>query len=159
MRWEDWLENWPRKRHFHYISREKTLFLKFMLLPEEVESQRFANMDSTSTTPLLEVDSNHDLEEISFQPVSAPSRQHQIIITCPHQSITSDQPESIIFRKLQSNTPFPLGLQHHSFPSSSSENLTCSNNQNENLLSDCSYLTSFSHLETPIHSSIIFSGM
>lgn len=47
-----------------------------MFLPEKVENQRFTNIDSINTTPLLEVDSNHDLKENFFQPISAIPRQH-----------------------------------------------------------------------------------
>lgn len=50
-----------------------------MLLPEEVENQRFANMDRTGSTLPLEVESNHDPEEISFEPASATPCQHELV--------------------------------------------------------------------------------
>ncbi len=93
-RWENWPENRPRRRHFHYISRERTPSLP---LPEEVENQRLANIDRTGTTPPLEVDSNHDLEANSFQPGSAIPRQHQLVTSRQRQSISPHQPESINF--------------------------------------------------------------
>ena len=64
--WEDWPKDWPQRRHFYYISSEKTLSLEPMLLPKEVENQRFTSIDSIDTISLLEVDLNHNLEEISF---------------------------------------------------------------------------------------------
>lgn len=71
-----------------------------MLLPKEVENQRFTSIDSIDTISLLEVDLNHNLEEISFQPVSATPHQHQMITTYSCQSITPNQPESITYSKL-----------------------------------------------------------
>lgn len=38
-RWKDWPEDRPQRRHFHYVSRERTPSLKPMLLPKEVENQ------------------------------------------------------------------------------------------------------------------------
>ncbi len=159
-RWEDWPEDRPRRRHFHYVSRERTPSLEPMPLPEEVENQRLANIDRTGTTPPLEVDSNHDLEANSFQPGSAIPRQHQLVTFRQRQSISPHQPESITPPEPQLDTPFLPGLLHHSSPSANSKNPTCSDNENENdLVSDCSHLTSFSRLGTPIRSSVIFSGM
>ncbi len=131
-----------------------------MLLPEEVENQRLVNIDRKGTTPPLKVDSNHDLEANFIQPGLAIPRQHQLVTSRQRQSISPHQPESITPPEPQLDTPFLPGLLHHSFLSANSKNSTCSNNENENdLVSDCSHLTSLSRLETPIFSSVIFSGM
>ncbi len=131
-----------------------------MPLSEEVENQRLANIDCTGTAPTLEVDSNHDLKANSFQQRSAITRQHQLVTFRQRQSISPYQPESITPPEPQLDITFLLGLLHYSSPSANSENLTCSNNENENdLVSDCSHLTSLSCLGTPIRFSVIFSGI
>ncbi len=130
-----------------------------MPLPKKVVNQRLANIDHTDTTPPLEVDSNHDLEANSFQPESAIPRQHQLVSSHQRQSISPHKPKSITPFEPQLDVPL-LGLLHHCSPSANSKNPTCSDNENENdLVLDCSYLKSFSRLGTPIRSFVIFFGM
>lgn len=109
-----------------------------------------------TTSTLLEIDLNHNLEKKNFQPSSVTPCHHQLIILRLCQSIISDQTKSTISPKLQSDIVFLPKFQHHFSPSLNSENLTCSNNENKNdLILDYSYLISFFCLETPIFSSII----
>ncbi len=53
VQWEDWPKDRPQRRHFHYVSHERTQSLEPIPLPEEVENQRLANIDRTGTTPRL----------------------------------------------------------------------------------------------------------
>ncbi len=158
--WVDWPKDRPRRRHFHYVSRERTPSLEPMSLSKKVENQRLTNIDCKSTTPPLEMDSNHDLMVNFFQPGSAIPRQDQLVTSRQRQSIKPQQPESITPPEPQLDTLFLPELLHNSSSSANSKNPTCSDNKNENdLVSDCSHLTSFSRLGTPIRSSVIFSGM
>ena len=47
----NWPENLSRRRHFHYVDRERIPTWEPMPLPQKVENQRITNIDSTGTTP------------------------------------------------------------------------------------------------------------
>lgn len=93
------------KKIFHYVNCEKTASLESMPLSEEVENQRIANIDRTSTTPPLEdrdiLDHGFDDDQDQLYPVN-PDQLHPVNPVNPNQfqTVNSNQLHLVNFIQL-----------------------------------------------------------